>query len=172
MKSRIFGLFLSSFVVKPSRSFFTPAHFNIRPASLSSRSYPIAQQKLFSTLVPEPGPCPECSDENGYWDGSLNFVCVSCGHEWLVESTDSGNPTSTVDNDGDTAASVLDSVGNELISGDTGVLVKELGKGLKKGLKITRIRIGDYGDGHDVQANVPGLGTYNLKSQFLKKTSK
>ena len=64
----------------------------------------------------------------------------------LVESTDSGNPTSTVDNDGDTAASVLDSVGNELISGDTVVLVKELGKGLKNGLKITRILIGDYCD--------------------------
>jgi protein PhnA len=170
MKSRIFGLFVSSFVVKPSRSFLTLTPQNIIRSASSSFSYPIAQQRLFSSSVPEPGPCPKCSDENGYWDGSLNFVCVSCGHEWLVESTDSADPTAA-ENDGD-AMAVLDSVGNELTSGDTVVLVKELGKGLKKGLKITRIRIGDYGDGHDVQANVPGLGTYNLKSQFLKKTSK
>ena len=30
----------------------------------------------------------------------------------------------------------------------------------------------DFGDGHDVEANIPGLGTFLLKSQFLKKSSK
>jgi len=115
--------------------------------------------------VPEPGPCPECSDENGYWDGATNFVCVACGHEWLVEASQ--------EEDADVDDGVVrDSNGNILESGDTVVLTKELGKGLKKGLKITRIRLGDYGDGHDCQATIPGLGTYDLKSQFLKKTSK
>lgn len=62
-----------------------------------------------------------------------------------------------------------DTNGNVLASGDTVVLTKVLGKGLKKGLKVKGIRLGDFGDGHDVQANIPGLGVYSLKSQFLKK---
>ena len=115
--------------------------------------------------VPEPGPCPECSDTNGYWDGSTNFVCIACGNEWLVEDSSQGGN----DNDGNDGI-IRDSNGNILESGDTVVLTKELGKGLKKGMKVTRIRVGDFGDEHDVQANIPGMGTFNLKSQFLKKT--
>lgn len=117
-------------------------------------------------MIPEPGPCPACSDENGYWDGSTNFVCIACAHEWLVESTEAGG-----DNDDDDGT-IRDSVGNVLAAGDTVVLTKELGKGLKKGMKVMRIRIGEFGDGHDVEASIPGMGTYSLKSQFLKKTSK
>ena len=91
-----------------------------------------------------------------------------CGHEWHVASqTENGDEG----NDSDDDDTIRDSNGNILESGDTVVLTKELGKGLKKGLKVTRIRVGDYGDDHDVQANIPGLGTFNLKSQFLKKTS-
>ncbi len=115
-------------------------------------------------VIPEPGPCPECSDVNGYWDGSVNFVCIACGHEWPVDSV---NDEGDADSDD---GIVRDSNGNILESGDTVVLTKELGKGLKKGLKVTRIRVGDYGDGHDVEANIPQLGTFALKSQFLKKT--
>jgi hypothetical protein len=29
----------------------------------------------------------------------------------------------------------------------------------------------DFGDGHDVEANIPGMGTFLLKSQYLKKSS-
>lgn len=121
--------------------------------------------------IPEPGPCPECSDPNGYWDGSTNFVCIACGHEWLVDSNEGYGANMGEGTDKDDASQVVkDSNGNVLESGDTVVLTKELGKGLKKGLKVLRIRVGDYGDDHDVQANIPGLGTFNLKSQFLKKT--
>ena len=67
---------------------------------------------------------------------------------------------------------IRDSNGNILEGGETVTLTKELGKGLKKGMKVTRIRVGDYGDGHDVEANIPGMGTFLLKSQFLKKSSK
>mmetsp|Transcript_9225 Transcript_9225/g.19365 ORF Transcript_9225/g.19365 Transcript_9225/m.19365 type:complete len:197 (+) Transcript_9225:226-816(+) len=116
-------------------------------------------------VLPEPGPCPECGDENGYWDGSTNFVCIACGHEWLVDEGNGGG-----DNNDEVDDNIRDSNGNVLESGDTVVLTKELGKGLKKGMKVTRIRVGDYGDDHDVQANIPGMGTFNLKSQFLKKT--
>lgn len=110
-----------------------------------------------------PGACPECSDVNGYWDGDENFVCVSCGHEWRVDSP------ALLDSSSDGLNSCTDSVGNQIKTGDTVILVKELGKGLKKGLKIARIRVGDYDDGHNCQANIPGLGTYYLKSAFLKK---
>jgi protein PhnA len=137
---------------------------------VSSKTNPYASKSPFSSTkskalydaVPEAGPCPECNDANGYWDGSTNFVCIACGNEWLVDAQNEGT------NEDD--ATVRDSNGNILESGDTVVLTKELGKGLKKGLKILRIRVGDYGDDHDVQANIPGLGTFNLKSQFLKKT--
>ena len=59
--------------------------------------------------------------------------------------------------------------GVELARGDSVVLIKDLGKALKKGLKVTKIRLGDYGDGHDVEAKIPQAGTFLLKSQFLKK---
>jgi len=117
------------------------------------------------SAMPEPDPCPLCSDDNGYWDGSTNFVCTACAHEWLVESAEDDTADAGENDD-----SIRDSNGNVLEFGDTVVLTKELGKGLKKGLKVTRIRVGDYGDGHDVEASIPGVGTFALKSQFLKKT--
>jgi len=138
-----------------------------------SSSYPSTSKStvLYAGEMPEPGPCPECSDANGYWDGSTNFVCIACGHEWLVADDSSqgdGDDDDGDDSDGDGV--IRDSNGSVLESGDTVVLTKELGKGLKKGLKVTRIRVGDFGDDHDVQANIPGMGTFNLKSGFLKKT--
>jgi protein PhnA len=149
-----------AFTVIPSSRIVAVSAFRTTQASLFSST----KQALYAA-VPEPGSCPECSDENGYWDGSSNFVCIACGHEWPVE-TSQGEDVETVDD-----GIVRDSNGNILETGDTVVLTKELGKGLKKGLKITRIRVGDYGNGHDCQATIPGLGTYDLKSQFLKKTS-
>eukprot|EP00555_Chaetoceros_dichaeta_P008511 CAMPEP_0198260432 /NCGR_PEP_ID=MMETSP1447-20131203/9423_1 /TAXON_ID=420782 /ORGANISM="Chaetoceros dichaeta, Strain CCMP1751" /LENGTH=171 /DNA_ID=CAMNT_0043948101 /DNA_START=67 /DNA_END=582 /DNA_ORIENTATION=+ len=116
-------------------------------------------------VIPEPGACPKCQDENGYWDGSNMFACIGCGHEWPTESVAASD-----ERDDDSGGVIRDSNGNVLENGDTVVLTKELGKGLKKGLKIRKIRIGDYGDGHDVEASIPKLGTFALKSQFLKKT--
>jgi len=94
------------------------------------------------------------------------FACIGCGHEWPTEAV--GGSSGGDDERGDDV--IRDSNGNILENGDTVVLTKELGKGLKKGLKIRKIRIGDYGDGHDVEASIPKLGTFALKSQFLKKT--
>jgi len=176
MNLRISGLFIAAITSASRANAFTvirssriappvPAYRTAQVVSFSSRT--TKTTPLYAT-VPEPSPCPKCSDENSYWDGSLNFVCIACEHEWLVESADADVGSDDGANDG----IVRDSNGNVLESGDTVVLTKELGKGLKKGLKITRIRIGDYGDDHDVQASIAGLGTFNLKSQFLKKTSK
>jgi protein PhnA len=139
-------------------------------AIIFSSSFNVARQEA----IPEPGPCPECSDANGYWDGSTNFVCIACGHEWLINSMEDGmmNDSNYSGNPKDNVVSlqvVKDVNGNILESGDTVILTKELGKGLKQGLKVLRIRVGDFGDDHNVQAAIPGLGTFNLKSQYLKK---
>jgi protein PhnA len=129
----------------------------------TARPYSSSKSALFAA-VPEPGPCPECSDDNAYWDGASNFACTACGHEWPVDSQDE---QASAEDDGD--GIVRDVNGVPIEAGDTVLLTQALGKGLKKGMKILKIRVGDYGDGHDCQANIPGLGTFNLKSQFLKK---
>jgi protein PhnA len=92
-------------------------------------------------------------------------VCIACGNEWPVADASRGATADTEIGDDLTR----DANGNVLERGDTVVLVKDLGKGLKKGTKVKNIRLGDYGDGHDIEASIPGLGTYELKSQFLKK---
>mmetsp|Transcript_27285 Transcript_27285/g.49597 ORF Transcript_27285/g.49597 Transcript_27285/m.49597 type:complete len:190 (-) Transcript_27285:217-786(-) len=116
---------------------------------------------------PVPDVCPECKDAGTYWDGMLNFACTACGYEWAVADAGAGGDVTK------------DSNGNALSDGDTCVLIKDLmGGDLKKGLTFRNIKIGDYGDGHDVRAKVTkrsslckGEGTYDLKSQFLKKTN-
>ena len=118
---------------------------------------------MMSTQQPAPGPCPSCGDLNAYWDGGTLFVCTACAHEWPSATGSPSAPASDADQ------VVLDSNGVALSRGDSVVLIKALGKDLKKGLKVSKIRLGDFGDGHDVEASIPGLGTYALKSQFLKK---
>jgi protein PhnA len=133
-------------------------------SALSSTSTRISYQSaLFSTAIPEPGPCPKCADDNAYWDGSALFVCTNCDHEWP--------PADAVVEEGDVVDDGLtrDVNGNVLESGDSCVLTQDLAKRkLKRGQKV-KIRLGDYGDGHDCEATIAGLGTFALKSQFLKK---
>ena len=124
-------------------------------------------KRKFSTSIkmPEPDSCPQCSDENGYWDGSTLFVCTSCAHEWPIDLYEEASGLNEV-SDGEI---VRDVNGNTLETGDSVILVKDLAKGkLKKGLKC-KLRVGDYGDGHDCQAKIKGLGTYALKGKFLRK---
>lgn len=113
-----------------------------------------------------PGPCPSCGDVNAYWDGGALFVCTACSHEWSTLAGSVVGPSAPVL---DADQKVIDSNGVLLTRGDSVVLIKALGKDLKKGLKISKIRLGDFGDGHDVEATIAGLGTYALKAQFLKK---
>jgi len=100
---------------------------------------------------------------DGYWDGEQSFVCISCSHEW---PTTSSSPVPTPVQDHDLA---IDSNGNTIVTGDTVILIKDVAKGLNKGLKLKKIRVGDYGDKHNLQATIKALGTYNIKSEFVKK---
>jgi protein PhnA len=121
---------------------------------------------LFSSAVPVPSSCPECQDDATYWDGSTLFICTSCAHEWPIGDSAA---LLTADDDNDDGAETRDRNGNILKTNDMCVLIQDLAKGkLKKGLKV-KIRVGDYGDGHDCEATIPGVGTYALKSEFLKK---
>ena len=110
---------------------------------------------------PEPGPCIECGDHATYWDGMVTFACTKCGHEWGIEEAKAAAEESVT----------RDVNGAELSNGDQVVLIKDLAGGrLKKGLKV-KIRLGDFGDNHDLQTTIPSQGTYALKSEFVKKGS-
>jgi len=101
--------------------------------------------------------------ENTYPDGSGNYVCADCGHEWPI-----------------VAAAAVESVmvvrdvnGNVLASGDTVTVIKDLKvKGssipLKQGTVIKNIRLVD-GDDEHIEGNSDKIKGLVLKVCFLKK---
>jgi len=106
--------------------------------------------------------CPECNSEYAYENGTL-FACPDCGHEWSAEEAAAAAE----------ALILRDAHGNELNSGDTVQLTKDLKvKGtsstLKIGTKIKNIRIAP-GEDHDIDCKIDGIGPMKLKSQFVKK---
>lgn len=108
--------------------------------------------------------CPECNSENCYFDGSL-WICPDCSHEW-VETAE--NENSQPDN------SVKDAHGNVLKDGDSVSVIKDLKvKGtslvVKVGTKVKNIRLVDSDDGHNIACKIDGIGSMNLKSEFVKK---
>eukprot|EP00966_Prymnesium_polylepis_P027355 633031-Prymnesium_polylepis.1 len=118
-----------------------------------------AQLAAEAASDPEPGPCIACGDEGTYWDGMVTFACTRCGHEWGIEEAKSAQEEFIT----------RDVNGAELANGDHVVLTKDLAKGsLKKGTKV-KVRLGDFGDNHNLEATIPTMGTYALKSEFVKK---
>jgi protein PhnA len=115
----------------------------------------------------DPKQCPKCSSENIYHDGNL-WVCPECSHEWSTSET---MPTE-VEAAGDTT--IRDANGNALANGDSVVVIKDLKiKGssnvVKGGTKVRNIRLTDAGDGHDIACKIDGIGSINLKSEFVRK---
>lgn len=116
-------------------------------------------------------PCPECASEYTYESGAL-LTCPMCGHEWSPTEgeTDAG--------EGADADAIRDAVGNVLHDGDDVTLVKSVkvsgggGGTIKVGTKVTGIRlIADSGNGHDIDARVPGFGKMQLKSSVVKRAN-
>ena len=112
--------------------------------------------------------CPKCQSENIYADSNL-WICPECSHEWSQFS----NPTST-DVETSAPSGITDAHGNLLENGDAVTVIKELRiKGsssvVKVGTKVKNIRLGDAGDGHDIMCKIDGLGSINLKSEYVKK---
>lgn len=116
-------------------------------------------------------PCPECASEFTYDAGGL-LTCPMCGHEWMPADPAAAEEETPADN------AVRDAVGNVLNDGDDVTLVKSVkvsgggGGAIKVGTKVTGIRlIDDSGDGHDIDARVPGFGKMKLKSSVVKRTN-
>lgn len=110
----------------------------------------------------ESSPCPKCKSEFTYQDQDL-MICSQCFHEW--------DPTEEP-NEVDTALKVLDSNGNELIDGDSVIIIKDLPvkgapKPIKAGTKVKNIHLSD-GD-HNISCKIDGFGSMALKSEFVKK---
>lgn len=103
--------------------------------------------------------CPDCNSGLTYDDG-ISLNCPECGHDWKQT-------------DGDEDVKVWkDSVGNELLDGDSITVIKDLKiKGsssvVKRGTKVKNIQLID-GD-HDIDCKIPGIGAMQLKSEFVKK---
>lgn len=109
--------------------------------------------------------CPECNENYTYEMGEL-WACPMCGHEW--ERTAAGETEEAA------GSKVLDSVGNELVDGDSVTIVKGLkvkgGADIKAGTKVRGIRLLESPvNGHDIEAKVPGAGQMYLKSSVVKK---
>jgi protein PhnA len=91
------------------------------------------------------------------------YICPECAHEWSQEA---------VEEAGEDAVRIKDSVGNILHDGDTVTVIKDLKvKGsssvVKVGTRVKNIRLVD-GD-HDIDCKIDGIGAMKLKSEFVKK---
>src|SRR4051812_471261 len=113
--------------------------------------------------------CPKCKSENIYEDGNL-WICPECSHEWSIfaSATSAAPEQETEDHH------IRDANGNILADGDSVTVIKELKiKGstsvVKVGTKVRNIRLSDGGDGHDIACKIDGLGSINLKSEFVRK---
>lgn len=109
--------------------------------------------------------CPECNSQHVYPDREM-LVCAECGHEFSVANPSAVEATAEI--------GCRDANGQELKSGDSVVLIKDLKvKGasgtLKSGTKVRNIRVIDPVDGHNISCKIEGFGGMNLKSEFVKK---
>jgi protein PhnA len=106
--------------------------------------------------------CPKCGSVFTYEDGA-SYVCPECGYEWpIVAATDSGEEKRVF----------KDAFGNVLVDGDSVTVIKDLKvKGssstVKVGTKVKNIRLVD-GD-HDIDCKIDGIGSMQLKTEFVKK---
>ncbi len=110
--------------------------------------------------------CPKCQSENIYQDSML-WICPECSYEW----TESDLATPTTESE---SSQIRDANGNILSDGDSVIVIKDLKiKGasstIKSGTKVKSIRIYDAGDGHDISCKIDGIGSINLKSQYVRK---
>lgn len=111
--------------------------------------------------------CPKCNSENIYADGNL-WICPECSHEWSAFAKVEVAQEEVHD------GKIRDAHGNVLTDGDSVTVIKDLKiKGsssvVKGGTKVKNIRLVDGGDGHDIACKIDGIGSINLKSEFVKK---
>lgn len=114
------------------------------------------------------GQCPKCQSESIYQDRDL-WVCAECAHEWMAgEQAASSQEMAAED------LAVRDSNGTVLNDGDSVIVIKDLkikgsSSSVKSGTKVRGIRLSDGGDGHNIACKIDGIGSINLKSEFVRK---
>jgi protein PhnA len=106
--------------------------------------------------------CPLCKSPYGYPLVGELFACPECSHEW--------NPNEVAE---EQRLKVLDANGNELVDGDSVIVIKDLPvkgatKPIKAGTKVKSIRLVD-GD-HNIDCKIDGFGSMALKSEFVRKS--
>ncbi|MGE4107708.1 MAG: zinc ribbon domain-containing protein YjdM [Bacteriovoracia bacterium] len=112
--------------------------------------------------------CPKCDSENIYPDRDL-WVCPECAHEWTKDAVaESTAPEET------SSPAIRDANGNILTDGDSVIVLKDLrvkgsSSSIKGGTKVRNIRLTDGDDGHNIACKVDGIGSINLKSEFVRK---
>ena len=94
--------------------------------------------------------------------------CPECANEWSIHASEASTADIVEDN------RIKDANGNVLQDGDSVTVIKELRiKGsssvVKVGTKVKNIRLVDGGDGHDIACKIDGIGSINLKSEFVRK---
>lgn len=114
--------------------------------------------------MPQVPACPNCGSEYTYEDGK-HIVCPECAHEWPKDQIKATE-------DDDEALIVKDANGNLLQDGDSVTVIKDLKvKGsssvVKVGTKVKIIRLVE-GD-HNIDCRIEGIGSMQLKSEFVKK---
>ncbi len=114
--------------------------------------------------------CPKCQSEDIYQDMNL-WVCPECSFEWTEQEAASA-ATKTIDHREE--GLVKDANGQVLQDGDSVIVLKDLkikgsSTSVKGGTKVRSIRLYDAGDGHNISCKIEGLGSINLKSEFVRK---
>lgn len=112
--------------------------------------------------------CPKCNSENVYQDRDL-WVCPECTHEWIK-----GQNLATEATDKAVDTTIRDANGNTLSDGDSVIVIKDLkikgsSNSVKGGTKVRNIKLTDGDDGHNIACKIDGIGSINLKSEFVKK---
>ncbi|MBS1651093.1 MAG: alkylphosphonate utilization protein [Bacteroidetes bacterium] len=110
-------------------------------------------------------PCPKCNCEYTYSNGVL-MVCPECFHEW------DSNENTQKELSSDAGNKIIDANGNELVDGDTVIVIKDLPvkgapKPVKAGTKVKNIKLVE-GD-HNISCKIDGFGAMGLKSEFVRK---
>ncbi len=99
------------------------------------------------------------------------MICPECSYEWNPATVAAAGTGANEADD----TSVRDSNGNILNNGDAVTVIKDLkikgaSSGIKSGTKIKGIRLlDDAVDGHNIACKIDGIGSINLKSEFVRK---
>lgn len=105
--------------------------------------------------------CLKCNSEYTYEDMGL-YICPECSYEWTKLDQEKMEEESII----------RDAHGTELKDGDDVIIIQDLKvKGssspLKQGTKVGNIVLKE-GD-HNIDCKIPGFGSMELKSEFVKK---